>query len=167
MSQLCVLIFLTWLPDFYFHLRLWLSLEWSLPLTGIIRFHSLISRNRSELIPSWGSLMGIVQVQPSAGASWFYPYSIQWGEGEGIRMEHHLAMCPMENPKENMTSLFMLCPFQGPLRLSEWLEGPSGTRQHVSLWDSAGTLSQPVHLPYKVIYFIFFCEKIETNQPKM
>lgn len=160
MCQLCVLIFLTWLSDFSFHLRLGVSLEWCLPLTGIICLHSPISRNRSEVIPSRSSLMGIVQVQPSAGANFFYPCSIQRGDRGDVSVEHHLAMWLMESPKENVISLVVLCPFKGPLRLSEWHEGPSRTRQCFSLCDSAGTPSQPVCLPYKVIYFFFFKKKI-------
>ena len=155
MCQLCVLIFLTWLSDFSFHLRLGVNLEWCLPLTGIICLRSPISRNRSELIPSRSSLMGTVQVQPSAGATFLYPCSVQQGDGEDVSVEHHLTMCPMESPKENVISLVMLCPFKGPVRLTEWHEGPSCTR-HFFLCDSAGTPSQPVRLPYKVIYLIFF-----------
>lgn len=155
MCQLCVLIFLSWLSDFSFHLRLGVSLEWCLPLTGIMCLRSPISRNRSELISIRSSLMGIVQVQPSAGANFFFPYSIQRGDGEGVSVEHHLAMCLMESPKDNVISFVMLCPFIGPLRLSEWLEDPSHTRQHSSLCDSAGIPSQPGGLPYKIIYFIF------------
>lgn len=146
MCQLCVLIFLTWLSDFYFHLRLGVHLERCMPFTGIICLRSLISRNRSEFIPSRSSLMGTVQVQPSAGANFFHPYSIQQGDGEGVSVEHRLAVCPMESPKENMISMVVLCPFKGPLGLSEWREGPSRTRQHFSLCDPAGTPNQTVWL---------------------
>lgn len=72
--------------------------------------------------------MGIVQVQPSTGASFFCPYSIRRGDGKAVSVEHHLAVRPMESPKENVISLVMLRPFKGPLRLSEWLEGPPNTR---------------------------------------
>lgn len=42
--------------------------------------------------------MGIVQVQPTAGANFMYHYSIQGGDGEDISVEHHLAMCLLQSP---------------------------------------------------------------------
>lgn len=65
---------------------------------GMMCLHSPISRNRSELILSRCILMGIVQVQPSAGANFMYHYPIQGRDGEDINVEHHLAMYLLKSP---------------------------------------------------------------------
>lgn len=60
--------------------------------------------------------MGIVQVQPSAGANLMYHYPLQGGD-EDVSVEHHLAMCLLKSPYKNMISLVPLgC---------QWHEGPS------------------------------------------
>lgn len=146
MCQFCVLIFLTWLSDFSFHLRLEVSLEWCLPLTGIICLHSPISRNRRGLIPSRSSLMGIVQVQVSAGASFFHPYSIQQGDREDASVEQHLTVCPIESPRRMWSPWSCCVLLKGPLMLSEWHDGPWHSRQHSFLCDSDRSPSQPVSL---------------------
>lgn len=76
-------------------------------------------------------------------------------DGEDGSVEHHLTMCRMESPKENVISLVMVCPFKDPLRLSEWCEVLQ-VPDNISLCVILLGLKPACASPYKIIDLSFF-----------